>query len=114
MGDGTLGGGGRRAADGAGRRVPMSTAVFFLATSADGAEPEERMSWAGGAKGADVTGRNRLLRAGGSSGCVSATAAAAASGVWTGSMDAGSPPHGRVAEGRVEPPNPKVRSVLIH
>ena len=36
-GVGTLGGGERRAADGAGRPVPVSTAAFFLGACADGA-----------------------------------------------------------------------------
>jgi len=43
VGDGTLGGGGRRAADGTGHPVPVSTAAFFLAACADGAgEQDER------------------------------------------------------------------------
>jgi hypothetical protein len=84
VGDDTLGGGGRRVADGAGRPVPVSTAAFFLAAGADGVnereqqtafflaagvdgtgEREQRTSRAGVAEVADVSG---MSRAGGSSG----------------------------------------------
>jgi hypothetical protein len=115
VGDDTLGGGGRRVADGAGRPMPVSTAAFFLAAGVDGVskreqqtafflaagvdgtgEREQRTSRAGVAEVADVSGMSRV---GGSSGRGS-DAAVAASGGWTGSMATDPFPHARSGQHR--------------
>jgi hypothetical protein len=73
VGDGTLGGGGRRVADGVGRPVLVSAVAFFLAAGADGAgEREQRTSRA------EVADGSGMSRAGGSSRRGSDAAAAAA------------------------------------
>jgi hypothetical protein len=85
VGDGTLGGGGRRVADGVGRPVLVSAVAFFLAAGADGAgEREQRTSRT------EVADGSGMSRAGGISGHgldATAAAAAAASAGWTGSME---------------------------
>jgi hypothetical protein len=107
VGDGTLGGGGRRVAYGAGRPVPLSTAAFFLAACADGTgEQEQQMSRAGaGCRGragvAVVADGSGMSQAGGSSGRGSNAAATTAAGR-TGGRE------------RVEPLDPKVRLISSH
>jgi len=85
VGDSTLGGGGRRVADGAGRPVLVSTVAFFLAAGADGAgEREQRTRVAEVADGSGMSPAGGSCRRGSDA---AAAAAAAASGGRTGSME---------------------------
>jgi len=108
VGDGTLGGGGRRVADGVGRPVLVSAVAFFLAAGADGTgERQQRTSRT------EVTNGSGMSRASRSSGHGSdaAAAAAAASVGRTGSMEMQTIPRRRRRTDGVEPPEPLVRLI---